>query len=111
MIVVLFATHFFGADQMRNAPRAYFFRHGVELSYHPANGRSVLGFGIPMGKVGKLDCFHGVTLAHPDDEYTEADFGGEPVRVLVVGDNHRCWFAIASAETVDSITAAKELAK
>ena len=96
---------------MRNAPRAYFFRHGVELSYHPGNGRSVFGFGSPTGKVGNLACFQSIALAHPDHSYTEADFGGEPVRVLVVGDNHRCCFGIASAETVASIKAAKELTK
>ena len=90
-------------------PRAYFFRDGAELTYHSANGRPVLGFGIPTGRIGNAACFNSITVRTTIDyELTESDFDG-PVTVKVWEPGKKpVWFALASVATVEQTVAERK---
>jgi len=66
--------------------RMYFFRNGVELVDHPANGMSCSGLGAIVAKIGKVDCRRCVFVSGRDASgvrtfvLNECDFDG-PVMV------------------------------
>ncbi|PHQ35183.1 hypothetical protein [Rhodopirellula bahusiensis] len=87
-------------------PRAYFFRDGVELTAHPANGRPVDCMGTPCGMTGKAVCFDSITVINGlCKSYTERDFKG-PVSVKIWSPESKAiWFGIADAATVARLNA------
>ncbi len=91
----------------RPRPRVYFFRDGIELTCHFANGLPLMGFGCFTGKVGNVLCFDSVVVRTTrDQDLTETHFDGKPVMVKVWSpETKAAWFAVASVSTVDRVNA------